>query len=224
MMDWKLELVVVPVADVDRAKAFYTDNAGFTLDVDYSAGESFRVVQLTPPGSACSIALMRNPDAAGSLSGLTLVVNDIDAARAELVGRGVDATEPYHHDAGGEVPGPDPDRRDYATFVSFKDPDGNTWLVQEVKRTGKTDPSTVIGYGPTCGRRCPRCGAAPRPFATISCRGRGGTQRRRNRAGPEPGRAFRDRSRPGTLPSRQAMRRRPDAAWRRRPPPPRCPR
>jgi catechol 2,3-dioxygenase-like lactoylglutathione lyase family enzyme len=135
-VDWKLELIVVPVADVDRAKAFYTDNAGFTLDVDYSAGESFRVVQLTPPGSACSIALMRNPDAAGSLSGMTLVVGDIDAARAELVARGVDATEPFHHDAGGQVPGPDPDGRDYATFVSFKDPDGNTWLVQQVKRAG----------------------------------------------------------------------------------------
>jgi predicted enzyme related to lactoylglutathione lyase len=135
-VDWKLELIVVPVADVDRAKAFYIDNAGFTLDVDFSAGESFRVVQLTPPGSACSIALMRNTDAPGSLSGMTLVVNDIDAARAELVGRGVDASEPFHHSETGETPGHDPERRDYGTFVSFKDPDGNTWLVQEVRRAG----------------------------------------------------------------------------------------
>ena len=133
-MEFKLELIVVPVADVDRAKAFYVDNAGFGLDVDFSAGESFRVVQLTPPGSGCSIALMRNPDAAGSLSGLHLVVNDIDAAHAELVERGVDVSEPFHHDAGGEVAGPDPEHRDYATYLSFKDPDGNGWLVQEVKR------------------------------------------------------------------------------------------
>jgi predicted enzyme related to lactoylglutathione lyase len=136
-VDWKLELIVVPVADVDRAKAFYADNAGFTLDVDFSAGESFRVVQLTPPGSACSIALMRNPDAAGSLGGLHLVVNDIEAARAELVQRGVEAGEPYHFDpSAGQMPGPDPERRDYATFMSFKDPDGNGWLVQEVRRAG----------------------------------------------------------------------------------------
>jgi catechol 2,3-dioxygenase-like lactoylglutathione lyase family enzyme len=136
-VDWKLELIVVPVADVDRAKAFYADNAGFTLDVDFSAGESFRVVQLTPPGSACSIALMRNPDAAGSLGGLHLVVNDIEAARVELVQRGVEAGEPYHFDpSAGQMPGPDPERRDYATFMSFKDPDGNGWLVQEVRRAG----------------------------------------------------------------------------------------
>jgi catechol 2,3-dioxygenase-like lactoylglutathione lyase family enzyme len=136
-VDWKLELIVVPVADVDRAKAFYADNAGFTLDVDFSAGEGFRVVQLTPPGSACSIALMRNPDAAGSLGGLHLVVNDIEAARAELVQRGVEADGPYHFDpSAGQMPGPDPERRDYATFMSFKDPDGNGWLVQEVRRAG----------------------------------------------------------------------------------------
>jgi predicted enzyme related to lactoylglutathione lyase len=133
IVDWKLELVVVPVADVDRAKAFYVDNAGFTLDVDFSAGESFRVVQLTPPGSACSIALMHNADAPGSLSGLHLVVNDAEAARAELVERGVDVSEPFHHGAGGQVAGPDPERRDYATFLSFDDPDGNSWLVQEVR-------------------------------------------------------------------------------------------
>ena len=85
-MDWTLELVVVPVSDVDRAKAFYMDQAGFHLDVDHSAGEDFRVVQLTPPGSACSIALMRNEEAPGSLNGLQLVVPDIEAARDELAG------------------------------------------------------------------------------------------------------------------------------------------
>ena len=87
-MDWKLELVVVPVSDVDRAKAFYLEQAGFDLLVDHRAGEDFRVVQLTPPGSACSIALMANAGAAGTVQGLHLVVPDIDTARAELVGRG----------------------------------------------------------------------------------------------------------------------------------------
>jgi predicted enzyme related to lactoylglutathione lyase len=134
-MDMKLELIVVPVLDVDRAKAFYTDNAGFNLDVDFSAGESFRVVQLTPPGSACSIALMRS-GTPGSLQGQTLVVSDIDAARAELVGRGVDVSEPYHFEAGGQVSGPDPSRVDYGTFISFSDPDGNAWQVQEVRSRG----------------------------------------------------------------------------------------
>jgi len=133
-VDWKLELVVVPVSDVDRAKAFYMDKAGFDLLVDHSAGDDFRVVQLTPSGSACSIAIMRNTDgAAGSVNGLHLVVVDIDAARAELLERGVDASEIFHFDSGGQVPGPDPERRDYNSFLSFSDPDGNDWLVQEVK-------------------------------------------------------------------------------------------
>jgi catechol 2,3-dioxygenase-like lactoylglutathione lyase family enzyme len=133
-MDWKLELVVLPVSDVDRAKAFYLDNAGFALDVDHRAGEDFRVVQVTPPGSACSVTLMKNPDAAGSVQGLHLVVSDIDVARAELVARGVEASELFHFGDGGQEPGPDPERRDYDTFCSFSDPDGNGWLVQEVGR------------------------------------------------------------------------------------------
>lgn len=132
-MDWKLELVVVPVSDVDRAKAFYTEQAGFGLDVDFSAGGDFRVVQLTPPGSGCSITLMAQPRA-GSLQGLHLVVSDIDAARAELAGRGVDIGEVYHFESGKRVPGPDPARADYGSFLSFSDPDGNGWLVQEVRR------------------------------------------------------------------------------------------
>jgi catechol 2,3-dioxygenase-like lactoylglutathione lyase family enzyme len=131
-MDFKLELIVVPVSDIDRAKAFYVDQAGFRVDVDHSAGEDFRIVQLTPPGSSCSITLMRNA-AAGSLQGLHLTVTDIDAARAELVGRGLEAGELFHFSATGETPGPDPQRADYGTFMSFTDPDGNGWLVQEVK-------------------------------------------------------------------------------------------
>ncbi|MEW9530899.1 VOC family protein [Microbispora sp. NPDC049125] len=132
-MEWTLELIVVPVSDVDRAKAFYTEQAGFTVDVDHSAGEDFRVVQLTPPGSACSIALMRNAGSAGSLQGLHLVVADIDAARAELVKRGMEVGELFHFEPGGQTPGPDPERRSYATFMPFSDPDGNGWLVQEVR-------------------------------------------------------------------------------------------
>jgi catechol 2,3-dioxygenase-like lactoylglutathione lyase family enzyme len=130
-VDWKLELVVVPVLDVDRAKAFYQEQVGFHVDVDHRAGEDFRIVQLTPPGSACSITLMRNTEAPGSLQGLHLVVTDIEAARAELVERGVPATEIYHFEQGGQVPGPDPARADYASFLSFADPDGNGWQVQE---------------------------------------------------------------------------------------------
>ncbi len=139
-MDWKLELVVVPVADVDRAKAFYIDRAGFTLDVDHRAGEDFRVVQLTPHGSACSIALMKNVKGAGSAQGLQLVVSDIDSARAELAKRGLDTGEPFHFDmeTGAQLPGPDPGRTDYNSFLTFNDPDGNRWLVQEFGRSAVT--------------------------------------------------------------------------------------
>jgi predicted enzyme related to lactoylglutathione lyase len=130
-VDYRLELIVVPVADVDRAKAFYAEQAGFGLDVDHQEGD-FRVVQLTPAGSGCSIALMKNADAAGTLGGLHLVVRDIDAARSELVGRGVDTSEVFHFEAGGQAAGPDPNRADYGSFLTFSDPDGNGWLVQEV--------------------------------------------------------------------------------------------
>ena len=135
-MDWKLELVVVPVSDVDRAKAFYIEQAGFDLLVDHRAGDDFRVVQLTPSGSACSIALMRNTEAAGSVQDLHLVVADIDAARTALVERGTDVSDLFHFEAGGQAPGPDPQRSNYNSFFSFNDPDGNGWLVQEVRRTG----------------------------------------------------------------------------------------
>ena len=136
-MDWKLELVVVPVADVDRAKAFYLDRAGFGLLVDHSAGEDFRVVQLTPPGSACSIALMKNVESAGTVQGLHLIVSDIDAARAELLARGAEPTDVFHFDraTGSQVPGADPERSNYNSFMTFIDPDGNGWMVQEVRST-----------------------------------------------------------------------------------------
>ena len=131
-MDWKLENLVVPVADVDRAKAFYADGVGFHVDVDHSAGDDFRVVQLTPAGSACSISLMRNEEAAGSLQGLHLVVRDIDEARRQLAAHGVETGDVFHFEEGTQVAGPDPGRIDYGSFLSFGDPDGNGWLVQEV--------------------------------------------------------------------------------------------
>jgi len=136
-VDWKLELVLVPVSDVDRAKTFYNEKVGFNLDVDHRAGDEFRVVQLTPPGSACSITIGTGVTEAapGSVQGLHLVVSDIDAARAELVERGVDVSEVFHFESGKRVPGPDPQRRDYGSFLSFSDPDGNSWVVQEVKRS-----------------------------------------------------------------------------------------
>src|SRR5215472_818951 len=109
-MDFKLELIVIPAADVDKMKAFYMDNAGFRLDVDHRAGEDFRVVQLTPPGSACSVTLMRNEAAAGSVQGLHLIVTDIEAARDELAGRGTPVSDVFHFGAGGQEPGPDPNR------------------------------------------------------------------------------------------------------------------
>jgi predicted enzyme related to lactoylglutathione lyase len=131
-MDWKLETLVVPVADVDRAKEFYADAVGFGIDVDHRAGEDFRVVQLTPRGSACSISLMKNEDAAGSLQGLHLVVPDIEEAQRALRAGAVTASGVFHFVEGVQVDGPDPDRADYGSFLSFNDPDGNGWLVQEV--------------------------------------------------------------------------------------------
>jgi predicted enzyme related to lactoylglutathione lyase len=135
-MDFKYELTVVPVSDVDRAKEFYEQKLGWTVDVDHRAGESFRVVQLTPPGSAASISIGTGISSAtpGSYQGMHLVVTDIEAAREELVGRGVDVSEPFHFGAEGQANGLHPERLDYATFASFKDPDGNGWLLQEVRQ------------------------------------------------------------------------------------------
>jgi catechol 2,3-dioxygenase-like lactoylglutathione lyase family enzyme len=134
-MDWKLELVVVPVTDIDRAKSFYVDTIGFALDVDTSPAPGVRVVQMTPPGSACSITIgegLGDGMAAGSLHGVHLVVDDIERARADLVARGAEPSEPFHFGAEGQIPGPDPARADYGSFMTFSDPDGNGWMVQEV--------------------------------------------------------------------------------------------
>jgi predicted enzyme related to lactoylglutathione lyase len=129
-MDWKLEVVVVPVSDVDRAKAFYSEQVGFVVDVDHRMGEGMRVVQLTPPGSGCSVTigtgLVAMPP--GSLKGLQLVVDDIDAARGELVDRGVDVTPVRHL---GEDGWADGHGGPWNSFLFFDDPDGNSWTVQE---------------------------------------------------------------------------------------------
>lgn len=129
-MDWKLEVVVVPVSDVDRAKRFYSEQMGFVVDVDHRAGEGFRVVQMTPPGSACSITIGTGlvKSQPGSLQGLQLVVSDIERARAELVARGVDVSPIQHFVDGIPQEGRG---EDWNSFIFFSDPDGNGWTVQE---------------------------------------------------------------------------------------------
>ena len=135
----KLELVLIPVTDVDRAKAFYTERLGFALDVDHAPNDEFRVVQMTPPGSACSITVgIGFPTAEpGVYRGTHLVVEDIEAVRDELVGRGVDVSPIRHMTPQGWVDGVDPEHADYNSFVDFADPDGNTWVLQEVRRAAR---------------------------------------------------------------------------------------
>jgi len=146
-VDMKFEIVVIPVSDVDRAKEFYGEKLGWRLDADYDNGKDFRVIQFTPPGSGCSIIFGKNVTAAapGSTQGLYLIVSDLEAARKELLGRGIQISQVFH-DAGGvyagtdepylfgriRVSGPDPEHRSYRSFASFRDPDGNGWLFQEV--------------------------------------------------------------------------------------------
>ena len=134
-MDMRLELVPLPTSDVDASKAFYTDGMGFVLDHDVEPGNGMRVVQLTPPGSSCSIVIgvgMSDPDGP-RVQNLHLVVDDIEAAHAFLEERGVESSGPQHFLDGAMTPGVEPDRADYGTFIYFDDPDGNTWAVQEVK-------------------------------------------------------------------------------------------
>jgi catechol 2,3-dioxygenase-like lactoylglutathione lyase family enzyme len=140
--EWKLEVVVIPVSDVDRAKQFY-ESLGWRLDADLAIDESYRVVQLTPPGSACSIIFGVGLTAArpGSFEGLQLTVNDIDQARADLIARGVGVSDTFHdttgvfHHAGtlGRVNGAAPEHASYGSFAAFSDPDGNGWLLQEIR-------------------------------------------------------------------------------------------
>jgi catechol 2,3-dioxygenase-like lactoylglutathione lyase family enzyme len=141
MVDVKLEIVVIPVSDVDRAKRLY-GSLGWRLDADFATGKDWRVVQFTPPGSACSVMFGKGITTAapGSVQGLFLGVYDIGAARDELIRHGVDVSEVFHFEGGlhvtgtqGRAPGPDPEGRSYRSFASFSDPDGNGWLLQEIK-------------------------------------------------------------------------------------------
>jgi catechol 2,3-dioxygenase-like lactoylglutathione lyase family enzyme len=159
-VDMKLEVVVIPVSDVDRAKSFYS-NLGWRLDADFASGDDWRAVQFTPPGSGCSVIFGKNVTAAapGSAQGLYLVVSDIENARDELVRRGVGISEVFH-DAGDahagadepylfgrrRVEGPDPERRSYRSHASFRDPDGNGWLLQEVteRLPGRVEADTTF--------------------------------------------------------------------------------
>jgi catechol 2,3-dioxygenase-like lactoylglutathione lyase family enzyme len=157
-VDMKLEIVIIPVSDVARAKDFYA-KLGWRLDADFAAGDDWHAVQFTPPASGCSIIFGKNVTAAapGSAQGLYLIVSDIEAARKELLGRGVAVTEVFHgrnEFAGPDEPylfgrlrvtGPDPEHRSYRSFASFRDPDGNGWLLQEVtnRLPGRVDPTTT---------------------------------------------------------------------------------
>ena len=159
-VDMKLEIVVIPVSDVDRAKRFY-GGLGWRLDADFAAADDYRVIQFTPPGSGCSVIFGRNvtPATPGSAQGLYLIVSDVKAARDELLGRGVEVSEVFHD--GGDVHagsdetylfgrvrvgGPDPDHRSYRSFASFRDPDGNGWLFQEItaRLPGRVDGDTTF--------------------------------------------------------------------------------
>jgi catechol 2,3-dioxygenase-like lactoylglutathione lyase family enzyme len=159
-VDMKFEMVVIPVSDVDRAKRFYS-KLGWRLDADLAAGDDFRVIQFTPPGSGCSVIFGKNVTAAapGSAQGLYLIVSDIKTARDELLGLGVEISEVFH-DAGSvhagpdrpylfgrlRIGGPDPEHRSYRSFASFSDPDGNGWLFQEItaRLPGRVDADTIF--------------------------------------------------------------------------------
>ena len=157
-VDMKFEIVVIPVSDVDRAKQFYA-RLGWRLDADYDSGKEFRVIQFTPPGSGCSVIFGKNvtPAAPGSAQGLYLIVSDIQAARKELLDRGVQISEVFHNDGvyggndepylfgGVRVSGPDAEHRSYRSFASFRDPDGNGWLFQEIttRLAGRIDPAAT---------------------------------------------------------------------------------
>ena len=158
-VDMKLEVVVIPVSDVDHAKRFY-GSLGWRLDADFAGGDDFRIIQFTPPGSGCSVIFGKNVTGAapGSVQGVYLIVSDIEAARTELLGRGVEVSEVFHGAAdvyaGPDEPylfgrvriaGRDPDRRSYRSFASFRDPDGNGWLFQEItaRLPGRVDPNST---------------------------------------------------------------------------------
>ncbi|MEP6478098.1 MAG: VOC family protein [Rhodoglobus sp.] len=187
-MDLKLEVLVLPVSDVDRAKAFY-EQLGFRLDADLRVTDGYRVIQLTPPGSPASIIFGEGitEAAPGSVQGLHLVVTDIVAARTELIGKGADVSEIFHeqtgifHQAGtiGRVAGLDPKRSSYGSFASFSDPDGNGWVLQEIVtrlpgRRAPQRPTTRERSSSTRSRRPQRLTACTRPKTSAACTTRSG--------------------------------------------------
>ena len=213
----KLEIVVIPVSDVDRAKEFY-GRLGWRLDADFASGDDFRVIQFTPPGSGCSVIFGKNVTAAapGSAQGLYLIVSDIEAARDELLGRGVEISEVFH-DAGGvyagpdepylfgrlRVSGPDPEHRSYRSFASFSDPDGNGWLLQEIttRLPGRVDPAaTSFGSASDLASALRRAEAAHGEHEKR-------IGKRRSRTGPTGTPRTWWRSRPGRSCRRERLRR-----------------
>ncbi|HMD41054.1 MAG TPA: VOC family protein [Candidatus Acidoferrum sp.] len=175
-VDMKFEIVVIPVSDVDRAKEFY-ERLGWRLDADYGSGKDFRVIQFTPPGSGCSIIFGKNvtPAAPGSAQGLYLIVSDIQAARKELLDRGVEISEVFHDATGvyagsdepylfgrARVSGPDAEHRSYRSFASFHDPDGNGWLFQEIttRLPGRVAGDTTYGSASDLSQALRRAAAA----------------------------------------------------------------
>ena len=144
-VDMKLEVVIIPVSDIDRSKQFY-EGLGWRLDADIVVGDDFRIVQFTPPGSGCSVSFGKGvPPAAAGSAHLELIVSDIEAARDELVAKGVATSEVFHgspFDPNGRISGPDPERTSYRSYATFDDPDGNSWLLQEVtaRLPGRIDP------------------------------------------------------------------------------------
>ena len=178
-VDAKLEVIVIPVSDVDRAKAFYL-RLGWRLDADFASGDGWRVIQFTPPGSACSVIFGKNVTAAapGSAQGLYLIVSDLEAARKDLLDRGIEVSKPFHGagdvHAGSDVPylfgrmrvsGIDPQRGSYSSFASFSDPDGNGWLFQEI--TTRL-PGRIEGSATTFGSTNDLAGALRRAAAAHS--------------------------------------------------------
>ena len=190
-VDMKLEVALIPVSDVDRAKEFYT-RLGWRLDSDIAMGNDFRLVQLTPPGSGCSVSFGKGVTAAtpGSLRG-ALIVSDIEAAYNELVARGINASEVFHGSPFSRISGPDPERQSYSSYVSFEDSDGNMWIVQEVTRRlpDRIDPATTTFASANdlaSAIRQPPTASTRTATASATRTGRIGTQRtwRRSRQGP----------------------------------------
>lgn len=144
MIDYRIEVFVLPVTDIDRAKQFYGEQMGWHCDVDHAVNDQFRVVQFTPPGSDCSITFglgVSDPSKAGMYSGMHLCVRDIAAAIADLQSRGAPVGEPYHFTADGKTPGLDPHRSRFGTYAEIVDPDGNQWVLQEVNDNPTRPPA-----------------------------------------------------------------------------------